>query len=164
MARNQPLSVHSQQGGSIHPQSSSGMPHPTVVNISSLNCPTFQQVTDDWTHIQKIEEPALDAHIRDPNLLPPINLRDRSYITCYDPSTSYHLDTKIADNAAEIASKIEAARQAQPEWKRTSFQQRRRFMRSLNKWLVDNQNTCARVAARDTGKTREFTGVARCPS
>ena len=29
-------------------------------------------------------------------------------------------------------------------------------MRSLLKWLVENQEICARVACRDTGKTSEL--------
>jgi hypothetical protein len=28
-------------------------------------------------------------------------------------------------------------------------------MRSLNKWLVENQEVCARMACRDTGKTSQ---------
>ena len=39
---------------------------------------------------------------------------------------------------------------------RQGFHDRRRVMRSLKKWLVDNQETCAKVACRDTGKTSEF--------
>ncbi|KAJ3477063.1 hypothetical protein NLI96_g10721 [Meripilus lineatus] len=111
------------------------------------------QATDDWDNPVKIEEPELDAHMRDPALMPHAHIPDRKYITCYDPSTSYHLRTMVADNAQEIEHKIGLASTAQRDWSETTFQQRRRVMRSLNKWLVDNQESCARVAARDTGKT-----------
>lgn len=93
--------------------------------------------------------------MRDPALMPHAHIPDRKYITCYDPSTSYHLRTMVADNAQEIEHKIGLASTAQRDWSETTFQQRRRVMRSLNKWLVDNQESCARVAARDTGKTRK---------
>lgn len=128
----------------------------SVCNIytSPSTSHTPQQITDAWDHIEKIEEPGLDAHVRQPNLLPPFRLDGRTYITCYDPSTSYHLATLVADNGEEIQHKIAAAVTAQHEWSETTFQQRRRVMRSLNKWLVDNQDLCAKVSARDTGKTR----------
>jgi acyl-CoA reductase-like NAD-dependent aldehyde dehydrogenase len=46
------------------------------------------------------------------------------------------------------------AGRAQLSWKQTSFTDRRRVMRSLKKWLVENKDVCARVACRDSGKTR----------
>ncbi|CAL1694478.1 unnamed protein product [Somion occarium] len=101
----------------------------------------------------KIEDPGLDSHLRDPKLLPEIPAEGHGYITSFDPATSLHLGTFIADDGADIQSKIEQARIAQLSWRQTTFSERRRVIRSLNKWLVDNQETCARVAARDTGKT-----------
>ena len=98
----------------------------------------------------------LSAHLRDPNLLPPNAREGEQYITCYDPATAFHLRTVVADDAASIARKITLASQAQPHWAQSSFADRRKVMRSLKKWLVDNQETCAKVAARDTGKTCEI--------
>ena len=79
----------------------------------------------------------------------------RDYITCYDPANSLHIKTVIADNEHEIQTKIQRAKNAQVSWTETTFAQRRRVMRSLLKWLVENQEACARVACRDTGKTCE---------
>jgi acyl-CoA reductase-like NAD-dependent aldehyde dehydrogenase len=84
-----------------------------------------------------------------------MSVPDRRYITSYDPSTGLHLGTYLADNEYEIEQKIERAAEAQKTWKNTTFQQRRRVIRSLQKWLVDNQEVVARVACRDTGKTCE---------
>ena len=103
----------------------------------------------------RIEDLALDAHLRDPALLPARPTEGKQYITCYDPATAFHLDTLVADDATSIAHKIELASKAQVAWGQSSFADRRKVMRSLKKWLVDNQETCAKVAARDTGKTRE---------
>lgn len=80
----------------------------------------------------------------------------RLYITSFDPATSLHLGTFVADDEREIQGKMRRAVEAQKKWKKTTFIQRRRVVRSLLKWLVDNQEVCARVACRDTGKTRMF--------
>lgn len=103
----------------------------------------------------RVDDPSLDAHLRDPSLLPPVIEPGREYITSYDPATAFHLDTLPADNEQDITRKIELAKKAQPSWAKSSFADRRKVMRSLKKWLVDNQETCAKVAARDTGKTCE---------
>ena len=76
------------------------------------------------------------------------------YITAFDPATSLHLGTFVADDGSDIRFKIEQAMRAQDSWRKTNFAERKRVIRSLNKWLVDNQEICAKVAARDTGKTR----------
>lgn len=78
---------------------------------------------------------------------------DRKFITSYDPATGLHIGTFLADDKEAIELKIERSVEAQKTWKTTSFTQRRRVIRSLLKWLVDNQDVCARVACRDTGKT-----------
>ena len=83
-------------------------------------------------------------------------LAGRDYITCFDSATGLHLDTLLADNLDDIETKINNAETAQAEWRETSFAERKRVIRSLKKWLVENQEVCARVACRDTGKTREL--------
>ncbi|KAM5536033.1 hypothetical protein V8D89_010291 [Ganoderma adspersum] len=110
------------------------------------------QIKETWT-AQKLPEPSLEAHLSTDGLLPAIPLEGRKYITAYDPATAYHLDTVLADTPEEITRKIHLAYDAQKQWAKTSFHDRRRVMRSLKKWLVDNQETCAKVACRDTGKT-----------
>jgi acyl-CoA reductase-like NAD-dependent aldehyde dehydrogenase len=81
-------------------------------------------------------------------------LSGRDYITCFDPATGLHLGTLLADNIDEIETKINNAEAAQVAWRKSSFADRKRVIRSLKKWLVENQEVCARVACRDTGKTR----------
>ena len=115
----------------------------------------MQQIKETWT-AQKLPEPGLEAHLNTDGLLPAIPLEGRKYITAYDPATAYHLDTVLADSPNEITKKIADAYAAQKTWAQTSFDDRRRVMRSLKKWLVDNQETCAKVACRDTGKTSEY--------
>ncbi|KAF9484879.1 meiotic sister-chromatid recombination aldehyde dehydrogenase [Pholiota conissans] len=105
-----------------------------------------------WQSLQ-LEEPTLETHLTNPDVLPGMNIPERRWMTSFDPSTGLHLGTFIADNEDEIQLKIRKAAKAQRYWKTTTFQQRRRVVRSLLKWLVENQDVCARVACRDTGKT-----------
>ncbi|KAJ8517430.1 hypothetical protein ONZ45_g5376 [Pleurotus djamor] len=105
-----------------------------------------------WRSVE-INEPSLTAHETEEAIMPPYKAPGRKYITSYDPASSYHIGTFIADNATEIQDKINRATEAQKSWKQTTFTQRRRVCRSLLKWLVDNQEICAQVACRDTGKT-----------
>ncbi|KAJ7581409.1 Aldehyde/histidinol dehydrogenase [Mycena floridula] len=111
-----------------------------------------QEADPKWESY-KIDNPHLESHLTNPDLLPPIIQNERRYITSFDPSTSQHILTVVADNAAEIQAKINKAAQAQKTWRDTTFRQRRRVMRTLKAWLVDNQEACAKVGCRDTGKT-----------
>ncbi|KAF9049295.1 Aldedh-domain-containing protein [Hymenopellis radicata] len=104
-----------------------------------------------WESIT-IDEPSIDAHTRDDRLMPMIP-DHRKFITSFDPATGLHIATILADDKEAIELKIQKSVAAQKTWKTTSFTQRRRVVRSLLKWLVDNQDLCARVACRDTGKT-----------
>lgn len=120
-----------------------------------------------WTSLT-IENPSLESHLVNSTLLPtaptPLLMQGfptakptmkAQYITCYDPSTGYHLDTIPADSEYDIAEKIGLARRTwvQSRWGQSSFGERKRVMRSLLRWVVKNRELCARVACRDTGKT-----------
>ena len=111
------------------------------------------QAANPYAEGKIIEAPSIESHLKDEDMLPAMNLPGRRYITSYDPSTGLHLGTFIADTEAEIGSKIDRVAFSQKSWKKTTIRQRRRVVRSLLKWLVDNQDACARVACRDTGKT-----------
>ncbi|KAJ7090302.1 Aldehyde/histidinol dehydrogenase [Mycena belliarum] len=100
-----------------------------------------------------IDNAHLKSHLENDTLMPPIAVQGALYITCFDPATGIHLATLKADSAEEIAHKIELAGIAQKTWRNVNFGRRRRVMRSLNKWLVETQEECARTACRDTGKT-----------
>jgi len=100
-----------------------------------------------------INGPSLLSHEVDPRLAPANAVAGYKYITCYDPSTGVHLDTLPADTEADIIGKIELAKRAQVEWCESSWGDRRRVLRSFLAWLIKEQEVCARVACRDTGKT-----------
>ncbi|KAJ3568427.1 hypothetical protein NP233_g5721 [Leucocoprinus birnbaumii] len=102
---------------------------------------------------QIIPDANLNSHLENPELSQLFPVADRKFITAFDPATGLHLATVSADSADDIAYKIQLAKEAQRDWKHTTFTQRRRVVRTLMKWLVDNQDACARIACRDTGKT-----------
>ena len=62
----------------------------------------------------------------------------------------------MADSARDIETKIANAAEAQEDWAYSSFADRKRVMKSLKRWLIENQDACARVACRDSGKTCEL--------
>ncbi|KZV70980.1 Aldedh-domain-containing protein [Peniophora sp. CONT] len=106
----------------------------------------------NWTG-EPIPNAHLESHKYHHHLQPLHEVAGAEYITCFDPATGLHLDTAVADTGATIQEKIERAGHAQKRWAESSWADRRRVVRSLKKWLVENSELCARVSARDTGKT-----------
>ena len=127
-----------------------------LLKFLSLTNFLIQAANPTYTGGIIIEEASIESHLMNDDMLPAMNLPGRRYITSFDPSTGLHLGTFMADTEAEIGGKIDRAEIAQKSWKKTTIRQRRRVVRSLLKWLVDNQDACARVACRDTGKTCKY--------
>lgn len=100
--------------------------------------------------------PSLNSHLSDPSLLPPDAkpTPDRSYITAYAPASAQHLATVPSLTKDEIRERIGMAVVAQKGWKNSSWARRRRVMRSLLAWCVTEMETIAKIASRDSGKTR----------
>lgn len=48
---------------------------------------------------------------------------------------------------------VDKARIAQQSWKNSSFAKRKLLMRTMLRYITENQETCARVAVRESGKT-----------
>ncbi|KIY43606.1 Aldedh-domain-containing protein [Fistulina hepatica ATCC 64428] len=157
------LSLNSENGGKI------GLVYPITVFFAFgiyLVFDRWQKINNSPIHFRynipveadptwkslPIENASIESHLTSPEIAPHIQ-SDRPFITCFDPATGLHIATLLADNRDDILRKIGLAVEAQKTWKRTTFTQRRRVVRSLKKWLVDNQDICARVACRDTGKT-----------
>ncbi|KZV89342.1 ALDH-like protein [Exidia glandulosa HHB12029] len=117
-----------------------------------------EAASPSWTG-QTLPQPSLEAHLLNPLLVPAAhpahsnNGNGGKWITCFDPATGMHIATMHADDAYEIGQKIGEAGAAQRTWKTTTWNERRRVVRSLQRWLLDNKELCARVACRDTGKT-----------
>ncbi|RCV14622.1 hypothetical protein SETIT_2G440100v2 [Setaria italica] len=53
----------------------------------------------------------------------------------------------------EVKEHVAQARKAQKIWAKSSFKQRRQFLRILLKYILENQDLICEVSSRDTGKT-----------
>jgi len=79
--------------------------------------------------------------------------RSKTKIPCWDPSTMDFLGNAKVTSPKEVREKVKLARKAQQEWKSSSFEQRKHLMRIMLRYIVENQETIARVAVRENGKT-----------
>lgn len=77
---------------------------------------------------------------------------DKDVIPCYDPANMQLLGYMPAMSAAQVKEMIAKAKEAQQEWKKSSFAQRRKLLKILLKFIIENQETICRVASRDSGK------------
>lgn len=85
---------------------------------------------------------------------PTIKVDGSTAIQCYAPATGEFLGFVNPTTPDGIDRVVEKASKAQVEWAKTSFSQRRRVLKTLLKFLFDNQEPIARVACLDSGKTR----------
>ncbi|RVW39949.1 Aldehyde dehydrogenase 22A1 [Vitis vinifera] len=91
-------------------------------------------------------------------------------VQCYEPATMKYLGFCPALRPDEVREHVAQARKAQKIWARSSFKQRRQFLRILLKYIIEHQElicdqmTCVvlelfvqmpfkRISSRDTGKT-----------
>lgn len=79
---------------------------------------------------------------------------DPSKIQSYCPATGQYLGTYDSTTRAEMDSIIQSAAKAQKQWKKSTFNVRKQFLRTLSQFILDNQEDIARVACRDSGKTK----------
>jgi len=75
-------------------------------------------------------------------------------VQCWDPSSMKNLGDLPAMGRDEVVARIERARRAQATWAKSSFDQRRLLLKTMLKYIIDNQETIARVSARDSGKAK----------
>lgn len=76
-----------------------------------------------------------------------------SAIQCFAPATGQVLGFINAATPAAIDRAIDAAGTAQKTWAGTSFKERRKVLRSMLQYVLDNQEDICRVACLDSGKT-----------
>lgn len=79
---------------------------------------------------------------------------DPSKIQSYCPATGQDLGVFKATSRSEMDEMIAKAKKAQKDWKNSSFTTRRKFLKTLARFILENQENIARVACRDSGKTK----------
>lgn len=84
-----------------------------------------------------------------------LELKDRpGKLQCYDPATMQHLGEVEMMTRERVFEIVDSARVAQRQWAKTTFGQRRAFLRALLDYYVHHIDDIVRVSCRDTGKTR----------
>lgn len=109
----------------------------------------------------KIEIPIPDeakAHWKGKRLYPPnLSIRipnEPNKIQSYCPATSQYLGTFTATTKEEMNQQIVKAKAAQKVWAKSTFSLRRQLLKTLSRFIIDHQEDIARVACRDSGKTK----------
>lgn len=78
---------------------------------------------------------------------------DLSVVKCWDPSTLTYLGEVPVTSPGDVELKIKKCRAAQEVWAQSTMAQRRLLMKTMLRFVVENQATIAKVAVRDSGKT-----------
>ncbi|EKG18060.1 hypothetical protein MPH_04750 [Macrophomina phaseolina MS6] len=79
-------------------------------------------------------------------------------IQCYAPATGQFLDQITPATKEDIDNAVARAKEAQKEWKKTTFSERRQVLKSILKFVLENQQTISTAACLDSGKTRVDSG------
>src|SRR4051812_12317793 len=74
-------------------------------------------------------------------------------IVCHDPATLDPLGEVPSLSRAEVGERVRRGREAQLAWGQTSFAERRRVLRLLLDYIIEQQAEICRLCSRDSGKT-----------
>ncbi|KAK6930273.1 Aldehyde dehydrogenase domain [Dillenia turbinata] len=74
-------------------------------------------------------------------------------VQCYEPATMKYLGFFSALTPIEVKDRVAHVRKAQKVWAKSSFKQRRQFLRVLLKYIIEHQELICEISSRDTGKT-----------
>ncbi|CAF9912107.1 MAG: Meiotic Sister-Chromatid recombination aldehyde dehydrogenase [Heterodermia speciosa] len=85
---------------------------------------------------------------------PDIKIAGSSAIQCYCPADGRLLGLVNPATSDGIDRAIARAKEAQVDWAKTTFGKRKKVLRTLLKFILDNQDTIATVACLDSGKTK----------
>lgn len=85
---------------------------------------------------------------------PSIKVPGSTAIQCYAPATGQYLGLVNPSTPDRIDRIVAKAAAAQRQWQQTTFAQRRKVLKTLLKFLLDNEDAIVRAACLDSGKTR----------
>ena len=85
---------------------------------------------------------------------PSITSNSNYLIQCYAPATGVSLGTVAPAYPEDIDAAIKASAVAQELWAKTSWDERRKFLRTLLRHILENQDSIAAAACLDSGKTK----------
>jgi len=79
--------------------------------------------------------------------------KTKSMVPCWDPATMDFLGELPACSTEDTKKMLKRARAAQATWAESPFAQRRQLLRVLQRFILENAETIATVACRESGKT-----------
>jgi acyl-CoA reductase-like NAD-dependent aldehyde dehydrogenase len=82
-----------------------------------------------------------------------VQISGSSLIQCYAPATGESLGRINPSTTDSIDGAIAKAAEAQTQWAQTTFAERRRVLKTMLRFVLESQETIARVACLDSGKT-----------
>ncbi|KAF4537504.1 Aldehyde dehydrogenase [Lasiodiplodia theobromae] len=85
---------------------------------------------------------------------PSLKAAGSNNIQCYAPATGQFLDQITPASEKDIDNAVARAKEAQKQWKNTTFSERRQVLKTLLKFVLENQQTISTAACLDSGKTR----------
>ncbi|KAH9884870.1 ALDH-like protein [Xylariomycetidae sp. FL2044] len=84
---------------------------------------------------------------------PTVKAAGTTAIQCYAPATGQFLGFVNPSTPAGLDRAIAQSASAQEKWARTTFEERKKVLRSLLQYVLDNQEQICRVSSLDSGKT-----------
>ncbi|RPB10085.1 ALDH-like protein [Morchella conica CCBAS932] len=85
---------------------------------------------------------------------PSIRTTTDNNINCYCPANGKFLGEVTPASPEDIDNAIAKSAVAQKQWARTSFEERKRVLRTLQKYILSNRDIIIKAACLDSGKTR----------
>jgi delta 1-pyrroline-5-carboxylate dehydrogenase len=82
-----------------------------------------------------------------------IQVSGSSLVQCYAPATGESLGRINPSSTSSIDRAVAKATEAQTQWAKTTFAERRKVLKTMLKFVLENQEAIARVACLDSGKT-----------
>lgn len=76
---------------------------------------------------------------------------EQQKVHLFDPSTLDYFGNVPAMSASQVQKIVASARVAQASWKSSSFAKRRLLMRTMQRYIAENADVCARVSSRESG-------------
>jgi acyl-CoA reductase-like NAD-dependent aldehyde dehydrogenase len=104
-------------------------------------------------HVELRDEEKLEKLEGYPKFDPKKLIGEQKTVYMWDPSTMDYFGSTPAMTTEQINETVKRGRVAQGEWKKSSFATRKQLMRTMLRYITENQVQCARVAVRDSGKT-----------
>ncbi|KAJ0714933.1 putative aldehyde dehydrogenase (NAD(+)) [Helianthus annuus] len=94
-----------------------------------------------------------DGHPKENSFIYIPSRRQTDKVQCYEPATMKYLGYFPALKPDEVKERVAQVRKSQVVWAKSSFKQRRQFLRVLLKYILEHQELICEVSSRDTGKT-----------